>query len=412
MTQQPNTPIQPEEHRPQEANPLPIRWGASSPAERGPIIATLSNPRHRNVLGAHAGAYAHYRALAVAVGALDPQWKPDLSDTQPTASIGPYPQWYESGKIVSLDPFGASVTDSFGHLITDGYDIRPTIAITKAHIEMGEIRDAINNGQLKADGKILLENGTCPVTEIGIEPVWHLPGIARRFGIDEKHLRRALFEHTAGMFPDLVTRNDLEVFLPPIGGTTIMCFGDPARLADEKTIVACRVHDACIGSDVFSSDVCTCRPYLAHGVEVCIETAQRGGVGIIVYNHLEGRALGQVTKFLVYNARKRHEHGDTADRYFLQTEKVAGVRDARFQALMPDALHWLGIRRIHKLVSMSSDKYNAIVGSGIHVVERIPIPPERVPADAKVEMAAKAAAGYYGHSKVVSLEQVRGRDLK
>ena len=43
--------------------------------------------------------------------------------------------------------------------------------------------------------------------------------------------------------------------------------------------VACRVHDECNGSDVFGSDICTCRPYLVHGIEVCIATAQAGGVG-------------------------------------------------------------------------------------------------------------------------------------
>ena len=60
----------------------------------------------------------------------------------------------------------------------------------------------------------------------------------------------------------------------------------------------------------------------------------------------------------------------------------------RFQELMPDVLHWLGIRRIHRLVSMSNDKFDAITGSGIEVVERIKIPDELVPADAMVEIQA------------------------
>ena len=75
-----------------------------------------------------------------------------------------------------------------------------------------------------------------------------------------------------------------------------------------------------------------------------------------------------MTKFLVYNARKRQVGGDSADKYFLRTECVAGVQDMRFQELMPDVLHWLGIRKIHRLVSMSNDKYDAITGSGIEVV--------------------------------------------
>ena len=31
------------------------------------------------------------------------------------------------------------------------------------------------------------------------------------------------------MYPELVTRPDLSVFLPPIGGITLYIFGDPAR---------------------------------------------------------------------------------------------------------------------------------------------------------------------------------------
>ena len=38
---------------------------------------------------------------------------------------------------------------------------------------------------------------------------------------------------------------------------------------------------------------------------------------------------------------------------------------------MPDVLHWLGIRKIHRLVSMSNMKYDAITGSGIEVGERV-----------------------------------------
>ena len=118
---------------------------------------------------------------------------------------------------------------------------------------------------------------------------------------------------------------------------------------------------------MFGSDICTCRPYLVHGIEECVQEAQSGGVGLIVYNRKEGRALGEVTKFLVYNARKRQEGGDQAATYFERTECVAGVQDARFQQLMPDVLHWLGIRRIDRLMSMSNMKYDAIVESGIEV---------------------------------------------
>ena len=38
---------------------------------------------------------------------------------------------------------------------------------------------------------------------------------------------------------------------------------------------------------------------------------------------------------------------------------------------------------------MSDMKYDAIINSGIKIVERVPIPPELIPKDAQVEIAAK-----------------------
>ena len=251
------------------------------------------------------------------------------------------------------------------------------------------------------------------MTKVAIEPVWHLPGVAARFGIGTTDLRRGLFEQTGGMFPELVTRPDLEVLLPPIGGISVYIVGDPARLGRAETPIACRVHDECNGSDVFGSDICTCRPYLAHGVEICVATAQQGGVGVVVYNRKEGRALGEVTKFLVYNARKRQAGGDRAEAYFQRTECVAGVADMRVQELMPDVLHWLGIARIDRLVSMSHMKHAPIVASGIEVVERVPIPDGLVPADAAVEIDAKKASGYYAETiaRPIALSLPAGRAL-
>ncbi len=393
---------------------LPIRWGAPTAVERGPVIGTTTSRAHRNVIGTHSGSYGVYRALAVAAGSLSREHKADLTNTSPTDVIGPYPQWSEPDTIVSLDPWGAMVADVFAAELAAGYDIRPTIAVTKAHVILPEIADAIQKARLCPDGRTLLPSGAALVTKAAIEPVWHLPGVARRFGCSETDLRRALFEETGGMYPELVTRSDLEVFLPPIGGQTIYIFGNARDLADPTVELTARVHDECNGSDVFGSDICTCRPYLTHAIEESIRGAQRGGVGLVAYSRKEGRALGEVTKFLVYNARKRQVGGDTADQYFARTECVAGVQDMRFQELMPDVLHWLGITKIHRLVSMSNMKYDAITGSGIEVGERVDIPDELIPPDARVEIDAKVAAGYFTPGAVPDAEELKkakGRGL-
>jgi GTP cyclohydrolase II len=81
---------------------------------------------------------------------------------------------------------------------------------------------------------------------------------------------------------------------------------------------------------------------------------------------------------------------------------------------MPDVIHWLGIRRIDRFVSMSNMKYDALASGGVAIGERVPIPDELVPPDASVEMEAKKAAGYFtpeGAPTADQLSKVVGRDL-
>jgi GTP cyclohydrolase II len=394
---------------------LPIHWGEKDPLKRGPVVASLTDPKKRNAIGSHSGSYTVYRALSIASGHFSSFHKPDLENTESPAKIGPYPSWWDAEKIVAIDPWGLDPQIRFSPLFEKGYDIRPTIAVTQAHLQIPEINEAISVGRLKVDGKIITKNKDIKVTKVAIEPVWYLPGVAQRLGVEEGKFRHILFHEMGGMYPELITRPDLKVWLPPIGHTTAYIFGEPEHLANNQVELTCRVHDECNGSDVFGSDICTCRPYLMYGIEDAARTAQRGGVGIVIYFRKEGRALGEVTKFLVYNARKRQKGGDSAATYFQRTECVAGVEDARFQEIMPDHLHFFGIRKIDHLHSMSNMKYDAIVNSGIKVINRISIPDELIPADAQVEMEAKKAAGYFTTEKAKSVEEltaVKGRQIE
>lgn len=244
------------------AHPFPLVWGALNARERGPILASrltctsnavgtpsdgnhegggekvvVNNLKQRNAIGAYGGSYSVYRAVAIAIGALEGGQgrgevspkdaslspykatkaypKPDYTNTEPAEKIGPYESW---NKIVSIDPFGHLVQQEFKELLNQGYDIRPTIAVTKAHMRIPEFP----RGSLKVDGTIVLnEEGEVCVTKAAVDPVWYLEGVAEKFGVDESRLRRVLFEETGGMFPELVTRPDLQVFLPPIGGASV-----------------------------------------------------------------------------------------------------------------------------------------------------------------------------------------------
>ena len=70
----------------------------------------------------------------------------------------------------------------------DDVEIRPSIAITKAHMKLPELENSVRNGRLVPDGKICVnDTGELAVTKVAVEPVWYLPGIAERFGIGELH---------------------------------------------------------------------------------------------------------------------------------------------------------------------------------------------------------------------------------
>lgn len=96
--------------------------------------------------------------------------------------------------------------DPLGHLAPwlykdyigkEDVEIRPTIAITKAHMKLPELEQSVREGRLKVDGKICLnESGELAVTKFAVEPVWYLPGVAERFGIGMFH-----YLHSRDMFP-------------------------------------------------------------------------------------------------------------------------------------------------------------------------------------------------------------------
>jgi len=161
------------------------------------------------------------------MNALDPNHKPDYTNTHPPFEIPPSPSWFQKDKIVSLDPWGHMAQTIFKSVrllsisspllvmdanrtniqhIDSGLDVKPTISCTKAHIKMTELDLANSTGSIKVDGKIVTKSQILPAFpnndpgievntyKAAIEPVWHLPGLAKRFDVSEELLRRALFE--------------------------------------------------------------------------------------------------------------------------------------------------------------------------------------------------------------------------
>jgi hypothetical protein len=119
-------------------HPLPLDWGAPDAARRGPVVVSRSSStiRRRNAIGAHGGSYSIYFALALASKQLNANHRPDFTNTEPAVNIGPFPQWSDKKKIVAMDPWGHLAPWLFADTIEkENVDIRPTIAITKAHMK-------------------------------------------------------------------------------------------------------------------------------------------------------------------------------------------------------------------------------------------------------------------------------------
>ena len=282
-------------------------WRAlHSDLERGHFIGTYGadNAAYHGLAGIRAG---------IDMSAFHSRRSPDEFLVEPLQQLIDNPVTQERwASIITIDPLGMFAT-------------RPTMSATEACMVIPELQA---KNQLEADGRIVKSDLSINCTKCAIDLVWNLPRLAERLSMDEQQMRAALASSTQN--PQLLdgSRN---AYLPPVGGITVYFFGDISKLQDRTTEVAVRVHDECSGSDVFGTDICTCRPYLIFALQAAVQCAQRGGVGLIIYFRKEGRSLGEVTKFRVYNARKRQQGGDTAANYFKQTEGIAGIRDARFQ---------------------------------------------------------------------------------
>jgi len=263
----------------------------------------------------------------------------------------------------------------------------PTMACTTATLNIPEL-----DGKLFKDGVIVDSDGGINVTKIAVQYTWNIRKLSKKLDMSEDDLRKAIYKSTNN---EKIFDKNYNVFLPNIGGMTVYIFGDIKKVSDPMAEVSVRVHDECNGSDVFGTDICTCRPYLTYAMKCATECAQRNGVGIIVYFRKEGRALDEVVKYRVYNARKKQEGGDCSATYFHHTENIAGERDVRIQELMPEVLIWLGIDRIDWLLSMSREKYEALVQSDIKIMQRIPLPDKHIPKNAEVEITAKISDGYH-----------------
>jgi GTP cyclohydrolase II len=121
-----------------------------------------------------------------------------------------------------------------------------------------------------------------------------------------------------------------------------------------------RIHSQCTTGDVFHSLRCDCHDQL----QLALRVIASEGSGILLYEHQEGRGIGLMEKLRAYELQDQGY--DTIDAN-LHLGHAADLRDYR---LAVDILRFLDIPSL-RLMTNNPEKINAILSSGIKIVDRL-----------------------------------------
>ncbi|HQU84491.1 MAG TPA: GTP cyclohydrolase II [Pyrinomonadaceae bacterium] len=130
----------------------------------------------------------------------------------------------------------------------------------------------------------------------------------------------------------------------------------------ENAAIPVRIHSQCLTGDVFHSIKCDCGPQLQRA----LETIEKEGRGVIVYQQQEGRGIGIINKIRAYALQD--EGADTIEANLRLGLDV----DAREYHQCVEILRDLGVRKV-KAMSNNPEKLQAMRDGGLEIAERVPI---------------------------------------
>jgi len=103
------------------ATRFPLHWGAATAGERGPVVGT-STRASTATASAPMAAPTRSTALWRCRRRFEPDRAAGPDQHIAVVDVGPFPQWSEPGRIVSLDPWGHRVAADFAQEIGEGVD--------------------------------------------------------------------------------------------------------------------------------------------------------------------------------------------------------------------------------------------------------------------------------------------------
>jgi GTP cyclohydrolase II len=130
---------------------------------------------------------------------------------------------------------------------------------------------------------------------------------------------------------------------------------------DASEPVYLRIHSECITGDLFSSKRCDCGEQLDNALQLI--ASQKG---VLIYLRQEGRGIGLINKLRAYNLQ------DQGLDTFEANTHLGFEPDERDFTIGVDIAISLGLTDVI-LITNNPEKMEAFVGSGIHVIDRIPI---------------------------------------
>jgi 3,4-dihydroxy 2-butanone 4-phosphate synthase/GTP cyclohydrolase II len=153
---------------------------------------------------------------------------------------------------------------------------------------------------------------------------------------------------------------------------------------DVEDPVLVRVHSECLTGDVFGSLRCDCGDQL----QAALARIAEEGRGVLLYMRQEGRGIGLANKIRAYALQDAGYDTVTAN------EALGFPADLRDYGVGAQILADLGVRRL-KLLTNNPDKYYALEGYGLTIVERLPIHAGEGPDNARYLATKREKLGHW-----------------